>query len=157
MPNVYVILGESNSRKSSTVRALTGVPMQYDAWSVGTTAGVIDVYVQIQALQEAKIDAPAFVKKIADVDQFRISRGGSVINNLLLPLRVSAFNGFHDGADYLNHFMQAGWSIQQIVVLDATVPPVGLPVVVPTHLISGSASMPANAIASQIRGCWNWL
>lgn len=159
MPNVYAILGDSNTRKSSTVRALTGVPMQYDAWSVATTSptGNIDVYVQIQALQEAKINAQDFVKKIANIDQYRIKLGFRPVNDMLIPLRITAVNGFLDGTVYLQHFALAGWNIRQIVVLGTAALPIALPAGVPAHLISGSASMPANEIASRIRGLWNWL
>ena len=164
MPNVYAILGDSNTRKSSTVRALTGAPMQYDAWSVATSpAGNIDVYVQIQALQEAKINAPDFVKKIADVDQYRITRGFSPISDILIPLRILGVNGFPDGTDYLQHFAQMptpGWNIHQIVVLlgAAALPIVSLPAgVLARQIPSYSTTMPANLIASHIRGWWNWL
>jgi hypothetical protein len=158
MPNVYAILGESDARKSSTVRALTGVPQQYDAWSVATSlTGNIDVYVEIRALQESNIQPQDFVSKIANVHQYRINRGESPINNILIPLRILAFNGCPDGTDYLQHFASAGWNVSQIVVLGNTPLTITLPTAVPAHLITGSASMPANAIASNIRGWWNWL
>ena len=160
MPNVYAILGESNTRKSSTVRALTGVPMQYDAWSVATTSptGNIDVYVQIQALQEAKINAQDFVKKIANVDQYRIKLGFRPIDDILVPLRISAVHGFPDGTDYLQHFALAGWNIRQIVVLGTTTLLSPLPAGAPTpNSIPHSTTIPVNQIASLIRGWWNWL
>ena len=157
MPDVYVVLGGSNMRKSSTVRALTGVPMQYDTWMVETTTGSIDVYVQIKALQEAEITPPDFVNKIANVNQYRNKLGYSPVSNILIPLRISAVNGFPDGAVYLQHFIQVGWNIQPIFVLGATALPIGLPSGVPAHLISNSTTIPVNQIASSIRGWWNWL
>jgi hypothetical protein len=161
MPNVYAILGESDTRKSSTVRALTGVPMQYDAWSVATPTsptGSIDVYVQIKALQEAEISAQDFVEKIDNVDQYRIKHGHRPVGDILIPLRISTVNGFPDGTVYLQHFALAGWNIKQIVVLGAAALPIALPVGVPAHLISyPTAIPPTNQIASYIRGWWNWL
>ena len=159
MPNVYAILGESNTGKSSTVRALTGVTMQYDTWTVATTppTGNIDVYVEIKALQESNIQPQDFVKKIADLDQFLITKGHHTVNNILIPLRISAVNGCPDGAVYLQHFARMpipGWNIRPIVVLGAAAMPTAFPA---HHPIPGLASMPANGIASQIRPLWNWL
>ena len=153
MPNVYAILGVSNTRKSATVHALTGVWKRQFAWNVATTTGNIDVYVQIQALQEAKISAPDFVKIISD----RAKRRKSPVSDILIPLRISAFNKCPDGAVYLQHFISVGWNIMPIVVLGVAVLPAGLPAGVRTLLIPGSASMAANGIASQIRPFWNWL
>ena len=158
MPNVYAILGEANARKSSTVRALTGVTMQYNPWTVATTppTGNIDIYVEIRALQELNIQPQEFVDKIAGLDRLFIKQGHTV-NNILIPLRISAFNGCPDGAAYLQHFASVGWNIRPSVVLGTAALPIGLPARVPAHLIPGSASMPANQIASNIRSWWHWL
>ena len=162
MPNVYAILGESNTRKSSTLRALTGVPMKYDTWSVATSPTVnIDVYIKIRALQEAGINAPDFVKKIADLDKFLVKQGHHTVNNILIPLRISAFNNCPDGTDYLKRFARTpGWNIHPIVALlgAAALPTVSLPAgVLARQIPSYSTTMPANLIASHIRGWWNWL
>lgn len=156
MPDIYAILGDSNTRKSSTVRALTGAPMQYDTWTVARTppTGNIDVYIEIKALQESDIQPQDFVNKIADLDKFLIKQGHHTVNHILIPLRISAFNNFPDGIDYLKHFAgTTGWNIQPIVVLGvATLPTAlaGFPSLRPV-------TMPANGIASQIRPLWNWL
>ncbi len=169
MPDVYVILGESDTRKSSTVRALTGAPMQYDAWRVATNPPTgkidIDVYVQIQALQEAGIAAPDFVDKIADVDKHRVKHGLSIVTNILVPLRILGVNGFHDGADYLKHFagIPHGWNIRPIVVLGVAALPTTLcawkqqSICIPFQNTIPPTMPPANGIASQIRPLWNWL
>jgi hypothetical protein len=159
MPDVYAILGESNTRKSSTVRALTGVPSEHYAWTVATPTsptGSINVYVQIMALQESGIDPEDFIKKIIRIDKEQIRGGYPSVNKIFIPLRISAFNKCPEGAVYLQDFKKAGWNIQPIVVLGAAALPPALPRV-PTHPIPGSASMPANEIASEIRPLWNWL
>jgi hypothetical protein len=160
MPNVYAILGDSNTRKSSTVRALTGAPMQHNPWSVATTppTGNIEVYVQIKALQEDNINEEQFVGKIAEVDQYHNKLGLRPVHNILIPLRISAVNGFHDGTVYLQYFAQAGWNIHQIVVLGTTTLLSPLPAGAPApNQIPYSTTMPANQIASYIRGWWGWL
>jgi hypothetical protein len=162
MPNVYAILGESNTGKSSTVRALTGAGQLQEAWRVATTLppSNIEVYVQIRSLQEEKgIQPMALTDRITELNKWRAAHPNNYapVTNLLIPLRISAFNNCPDGAAYLKHFASVGWNIMPIVVLGAAVLPAGLPVRVPTLSIPGSASMPANGIASQIRPLWNWL
>jgi hypothetical protein len=162
MPNVYVILGEADARKSSTIRALTGVGQLQPGWSVATTLplGDIWVYVQIRSLQEeADITPDEFIKIITEHNEYRDKKTPKwdPVTNILIPLRISSCPNCPDGAGYLQHFAEAGWNIRQIVVLGATTLPAGLPAGVPTHLISDSSSRPANWIASQIRGWWSWL
>ncbi len=161
MPNVYAILGESNARKSSTVRALTGVFQWQSAWSVATTTHTpLDIHIEVSSLQESNISPQGFVDKIDAVNRNRASLNPPYpdVANILVPIWISAGNNLPPGINYLQHFaQQPGWNISQIVVLGAAALPPALPVGVPAHLISGSVSMPANAIASQIRGFWNWL
>jgi hypothetical protein len=166
MPNVYAILGDSNTRKSSTVRALTGVSQWQSDWEVARTlpTGNIDVYVQIKALQEDNINEQEFVRKIAEHDQVLIKLGRPPVSDILIPLRISAVNGFHDGAVYLQHFARAGWNIMPIVFVlgAAALPTASLPAGVRAHRISYLTRMPptmppANKIASDIRGLWSWL
>ncbi len=160
MPNVYAILGDSNTRKSSTVRALTGVMKQDNAWKVAmpSPTGNIDVYVQIKALQEEGVNAQELVDKVVSVNRFRAEHGQHPVNDILIPLRISAVNGFADGTVYLQHFALAGWNIHQIVVLGTTTLLSPLPAGAPApNQIPYSASMPANQIASLIRGWWSWL
>ena len=147
MPTVYALLGDGNTRKSSTTRALTGAA-QRRVMSVATAAGSIDVFVQISSLQESQITPQQFIAEM-------IAAGHQ---NILVTLWVSQLGTFPSGSDYLREFANAGWVIQQIVVLGTTPlsPPLhaGAP---PPNLIPHSATTPANQIASLIRGWWNWL
>ena len=92
-------------------------------------------------------------------NKFLISKNHHAVNNILIPLRISAFNGCPDGAVYLQYFASVGWNIIRPIVVLAAAPllTASLPPGVTQNLISGSASMPANRIASQIRPLWNWL
>jgi hypothetical protein len=116
--------------------------------SVATAAGSIDVFVQISSLQESHILPQDFIAEM-------IAAGHQ---NILVTLWVSQLGAFPAGTDYLREFANAGWVIQQIVVLGTTplLPPLpgGAP---PPNLIPNSAMTPANQIASLIRGWWNWL
>jgi hypothetical protein len=147
MAEVYAVIGEANTRKSSTVRCLTGVS-QRRLVTVMTATGPIDIFVQIQALQEATISPAAFIGSVANANYPRV----------LVPLRDTGFNGQPPGADYIAQFMGAGWPIHQIVVLGAGNPSHPLPAGTPNaNFVPGSANAPVNQTAAQIRGWWGWL
>jgi hypothetical protein len=147
MPTVYAMLGDGNTRKSSTTRALTGAA-QRRIVSVATAAGSIDVFVQISSLQESRILPQEFIAEMITARH----------QNLLVTLWVSPLGAFPPGTDYLREFAIAGWVIQQIVVLGTTplLPPLHAGAPTP-NLIPNSPATPANQIASFIRGWWNWL
>ena len=151
MPTVYAIIGDGNTRKSSTTRALTGAA-QYGVRTVATPAGNIDVYVQISSLQESNVDPQTFIA------QMLMAGHQNILVTLWISQRITPTKTFPAGTDYLRAFASAGWIIQQIVVLGA------MPLQPPLHagaptpnLVLHSATTPANQIASLIRGWWNWL
>jgi len=151
MPNVYVILGDSNTRKSSTMRALTGVRQESDSWEMATGAKGVDIfYIRTMSLQEAGITPQVFVKTINQL----------VVSNIFISLRIKpskrAFKIYPAGVDYLDAFKRAKWNIKPLFVLGDPALPPGLPTGIRAHLISNSRALPANEIASRIRGLWNW-
>ena len=164
MPDVYALFGDSNTRKSSTVRALTGAAQLQEAWRVATTLppSNIEVYIQIRSLQEGNpgITPKAFTDKITSLNKWRATHPlkYAPVTNILIPLRISAFNNCPDGAVYLQHFALHGWIIRQIVVLGTTtlLPPLHAGAPTPNP-IPNSTTIPVNQIASLIRGWWNWL
>jgi hypothetical protein len=151
MPNVYVILGDSNARKSSTMRALTGVRQESDYWEMATRSGGVDIfYIRTMSLQEAGITPQVFVKKINQL----------VVSNVFISLRIKPLKKagkiYAAGADYLDAFKRAKWNIKTLFVLGDPALPPRLPTGIRANLISKSRTRPANEIASTIRGVWNW-
>jgi hypothetical protein len=147
MPTVYAILGDNNSRKSSTARALTGAA-QRGVRTVATSAGNIDVFVQISSLQEQNIMPPVFIAEMTAAGR----------QNILVTLWVSQLGAFPAGTDYLREFANAGWIIRQIVVLGTTplLPTLHAGAPAPNQ-IPNSPMIPTNQIASLVRGWWSWL
>ena len=149
MPTVFAILGDGNSRKSSTVRAITGAA-RYGVWTVATSSGNMDVYIRISSLQESNIDPQTFIADMTAAGH------QNILVTLWVSQRATPTATFPAGTDYLRAFAAAGWIIQQIVVLGTT--PLLLHAGAPApNLIPLSATTPANQIASLIRGWWNWL
>lgn len=147
MPNVFIIMGIRNGKKSAAIRALSGA-FKRGKYSVATLNGNIDVFIQISSLQESKISPQAFIR---EVNQNRYP-------NVLVCLWISQGRGQPTGETYIQNFLNAGWNIQQIVILGANNLPYNLPQNT-THpnYIPNSQNLPANHIASQIRSLWQWL
>lgn len=150
MPNVYVLLGDGNTRKSSTARALTGVP-QRKSVSVATTGGNIEVFVQIKSLQEAHISPQDFIQEA----------NNAAYSNVLVPLWISNFPGppsFPHGAHYIQDFLNANWHIQAVVALGVGQLPQQLPAPAPIpQFLSQSMFTPVNQTSAAVRGWWGWV
>ncbi len=148
MPNIFIILGGRNTRKSSTIRALTGVSRE-NIYQVAIQRGIIDVFVKISSLQESKISPEDF---ISEVNQNRYQ-------NVLVSLWIARSGQQPDGNVYIQNFLRTGWNIREIVVLGRdSLPYNNLPQGLPEpRFILNSREMPVNQIASQIRERWQWL
>jgi hypothetical protein len=151
MPNIYAILGNANTRKSSLVRSLTGVGRR-KVVQLQTPGGTIDIFVQISSLQEAEILPATFITEVQN----------SAHQHVLVPLSVSGLfrNGtaYPDGRAYIGRFINAGWNISQIVLLGIAALPHLLPAGSPKlHTFASSTTTPVNRIAFQVRAWWNWV
>lgn len=145
MVEAYVMLGNHNVRKSSSVRALTGAGSRGQR-TVATNAGNIDVWTEIRALQENSITSSQFITTVTN----------SGVKYTLFPLRIDQLGQFQRGASYIQDFIAAGWMIRDIVVLGAAAQ--GLPAGTPNpNFIPQSPVTPANRIAAQIRAWWAWV
>jgi len=147
MPNLYIVIGEAETRKSSCIRALSGV-FRRKRYTIRTVNdGDIDVYIPgTSSLQERGISPDDFMDEV--------KRDGS--QNVLMSLWISATGTQPAGHTYIQRFIQAGWNIERVVVLDEK-DPIDLPQGCPNQqLIPGSRNLPANEIASQIRQSWQW-
>ena len=154
MPNVWVVIGQHHARKSSTIRALTGVgnvprpnlqgvpaitvPPLRDVEYVNR--GVIQTYVYACALQELGLAPQPFVRMV----------NASGTTEVIVALRYSHRLG--DAVTYLNAFNgQPGWVIAGYAVLGPEPIIPGFPGGI---LIPQNTSMPSNAIAALLRGRW---
>lgn len=143
MTDIYVIMGDSNSRKSSTIRALTGVARKR-SYDISTTNGIIETYISISSLQESKTSPKAFLKEVNSMG----------CKNVLVSLWIRNGKSLPKGRKYLDKFTKSGWNIKPIAVLGSTLP--NLPQRYSVKSIK-SKKRPSNEIASEVRKMWNWL
>ena len=148
MPNIYIIMGNGNSGKSRTIRALTGISRMRDTgYQIGTQIGDINVYVRVSSLQESDISPQDFIREVQNGNY----------QNVLVGLWINQGNGQPNGVNYIQEFLNAGWNINQIVILGANnVPNLPQNTSQPNPILN-SRTLPSNTIASYIRNWWQWL
>jgi len=155
MPILMAVIGEANTRKSSTIRALTGAGKSRQSnWNVTYTNGMHSTYVQLHGLQEAGRTEHQF---ITDVQK---AGANYVITALRARGRMHGTTFFNDAATYLVAFQNAGWTILPIAELvcigrqpestlatyNSRLPP-----------IHAANTLAANQIAHQLRASWGIL
>lgn len=149
MSDVWIIMGNTRTKKSATIRALTGA-FKKGYYDIATNSGVIRMYVQISALQESKITPKNFISSHRND------------KHILLSLWIDQYKYknkiYPNGGDYINEFIRNGWNIREIVVLGTNSLPYTLPNKAPNlFYIPNSIKLPANEIAHEIRQRWGWL
>jgi hypothetical protein len=143
MVRVYAVIGRANSRKTSTIRALTGAGTTQKRWSVlYLTHGPARTYVHPRALQEGDVfESPhEFIERVSEVP----------VEHVIVALRERA--GERPSAvAYLEAFRGAGWNIAGYAVLgsDTLLPGFDRGII-----IHQSRNTPSNEIAARLREEW---
>jgi len=169
---IKIIVGKANSRKSSTIRALTGIgqPNFYDI-ALFPQGVQQDTLVINSAIQEGcRLSPTEFIRHINNNLPFgRIARYPaswstpditSATKHILIGLRENPLNGCLDALAYIDAFCKAGWFFQpntDVVYLNRAAMPVNLPF--QHHAINDVVHIPSNQIAHQVRNLatWQWL
>ena len=109
MVHLRAVIGDLNTLKTSTVRALTGVGRPEEGWWVEFQPGVspIETYVHPQGLQERGVSPEQFINAV--------SRAG--VKQVIVALRYNPARGQPDALSYLNAFRRAHWNIVSHAVL----------------------------------------
>ena len=138
MIDAWTVIGGPNTRKSSSIRALTGVRQIERKWNVAYIAhGDAATYVLPQGLQEIRVLPPDFIQ--------RVNAAG--VRYVIVALRYGRVGRHPDAAGYLAAFRAANWNIAGHVVLGAAALPGGFS-------IPNAPAMPSNEVAAQLRQVW---
>jgi hypothetical protein len=147
MVDVWAVIGGEHTRKTSSIRAITGVQQIEKKWRVAYVAhGNALTYVYPHGLQENRPVSPQ--------DFIQAVRAANV-NYVIAALRYKKVSERLDAAGYLTAFQGAGRNIAGYAVLgpDAWLPPVfGAGVAIPN-----AANMASNEVAAQLRQAWGVL
>lgn len=145
---LWAVIGDNNMRKTSTVRALTGVYRLQEQWEVDYGSGPVLTFVEPSALQERILKPP--LKTFAGISRYYISKIQKArVSKAILALRYR-HRTKADADRYLTAFQNAGWRIKGHAVLGAQ-PLLGFPGGIP---IPNSTRLASNEIAALCRSAW---
>lgn len=144
MVDVWAVIGEANSHKTSTIRALTGVHKVESSWLVGFQNQQLRMYVHPPGLQEVRVSPQDFIATIM----------GGNYQNVIVALRYLATRRFPDASTYMREFQRAGWLIVGYAVLGQHQALPGFQNGTP---IAAAPITPSNVVAAQLRGAWGIL
>ena len=148
MRRVFIVVGHSGSRKSSTIRALTGACHPKVLQVRRNNSEVLDIYVHPASLQEDNIRPEEFIHKVNESDNTA---------DILVALRLNASNNgnFPDALGYINQFPE-DWSVFQIVLLGLGELNLSPELRQVFFHIGNPQDIPTNEIAHLIRSRWGW-
>ena len=157
MPNLFILLGNQNTRKSSTIRALTGIYRE-SYYLVETYPGQIMVYAKSSSLQESRVQPQDFIVKMTKAKYDSALIALWIHDHHYTNPATGLTEYFPIGSDYIAAFINANLIIQELVVLGASQLATPLPKNCPSpHFVAGSATLAANEISCTIRHWWNWM
>jgi hypothetical protein len=120
---LWAIVGEGSTGKSTVIGNLIS---QLGRGSGGFRhvllrgGGYLQVYARRQSLQEAKRSPDNVIREtqklVRDLEKKRRISVGAL--NLLLAIRSDSINRLPPASEYLSRFVQSGWKIESLVVLD---------------------------------------
>lgn len=143
--NVYLLMGDRNTRKSSTVRSLTGIGKSRVCNIELSNGKIIDIFTMIQALQEADVDPKSFFNLVNKENY----------SNVLVPLRIDKAKNCPNGSKYIELFLAKGWQVHTIFVLGRKDLPYRVDSKVVTKPIENPIR-PNSQNAKVIKKIWGW-
>ncbi|EMB36245.1 hypothetical protein KP612_06185 [Treponema denticola] len=143
--DVYIIIGNSDQRKSSVIRCLTGVAQIKTIQITTIQKKIIDVYVSIKSLQESKTLPKNFIQSVNQ----------NSVKAVFIPLWENGNNNFPDASVYIKEFKQAGWTINKVAHFGVKLPSqnyTNSDICVPNSNV-----YPSNQTASTVRTYFGWM
>jgi ABC-type cobalamin/Fe3+-siderophores transport system ATPase subunit len=140
--NIYIIIGEGQSGKSSLIRALTGVFRSTMRTVQFINGEIINLAIWTQSAQEAT----PLVTPTMLLERINNSRA----TNALIALRPG------NATDYINLIAQQHNIVQVVFIGWAEIVP-QVPTPGTVNIITQSRKRPVNANAAMVRNWWGWM
>ena len=149
----WFIIGDQNSRKSTTISALTGAPHIQRSWLVSTQIGQppIRLFIHPRSLQEYRIHPIPFMRLVAAAVSEAAARGETV-EGVMIGLRRNRVGAYQEARDYMNIFNAKGWQIMAESTING---PRVFPGITSIQ-INNTSAMASNEIANLIRMAWGF-
>jgi hypothetical protein len=153
--DLYLLVGNTHTRKSSVARSLTGC-FNRSVRDIALSSGrsTLRLYARVGALQETRTSPEDFVQEVAR------QRCDAVLCCLApdalatLPAAPSARPQYPAASDYLEHFAQAGWQLRSIAALGQNSGGLRSPLL--RHFPQAGTD-PINATAHAVRKHFGWV
>lgn len=148
----YIIIGSSNTRKSSTCRALTGCFNRSIRDIRDTHQNDLDVYVRVSSLQESETTPKEFHKEVMAKKQNHVLFCLWPTENPKNPQK------YPNAAEYVKFLTSKGWVIAKVAILGSTASTTikaVSPKIIQTFI--NAPSDPINITAESVRKHFNWI
>jgi hypothetical protein len=147
---IFIITGAPNDRKSSTIRALTGVN-NGKSFEVEINGSAEKVYVMTTSPNE--VVSKSLPNGINSKDLVKLIKGIKDETKIILPIRaIKPLKGLPAADVYIKAFHDAGFELATIAMYNINV---NLPKGVTGTLINNTRTVAANKLASMLRKLWN--
>jgi hypothetical protein len=146
--DLYVVVGNSNTRRASVVRSLTGCFNRSLRDIQPLAPGKpLRMYARVGALQETKTTPQDFIAEATK------TRCDAVLCCLSASHYPGGDNGYPDAQAYLLAFKEAGWRVQAVAVLGQNSGGIKSP-----HMrqFPQATTAPINVTAQEVRALFGW-
>ncbi|MGO7634458.1 hypothetical protein [Rhizobium johnstonii] len=161
---VWAVVGPHNSGKTSVIGALIsqkrGLGHASDIMLRG--GGWLHIHGFSRSIQEAGRTETKSIQKIENAALSSSARQPIAYYNVLLALRSDIYNGFNKGHHYLAAYVQAGWELQSVILLDIpkeyrTYARMGMPTAIIEDSTANTAYAPyRNWVFAEARNHFGW-
>ncbi len=149
---IYVIAGAPHSRKSTTIRALTGA-YQLSRFELAFAEG--NERALILTTSPNEVESTEFPIGINPNQLIDMIKNESEIDCVILTLRsVNALHNLPLANGYILALLHAGFEIATVVMYNTEIE---IPSGVEAVLIQNTADTPSNALANEIRQIWSLI
>lgn len=151
MKTIFIITGAPNDRKSSTIRALTGV-RDTKPFEVEINGSTENVFVMITSPNEVKSEAHP--NGMSPRELVKFIKTLKKETKVILPIRATKpLHGLPTAEEYIKVLHQASFEIATVAMYNSNV---DLPEGVTGNLINNTSTTAANELAAQLRKLWGF-
>ncbi len=146
--DLYVVIGNPHTRKSSLIRSLTGC-FNRSLRDIQPAGGkpVLRLYARVGSLQDTRTTPQAFIEEVARV------RCEAVLCALAPTAYPQQSASYPDAASYLAHFKAEGWRLRSIAVLGQNAGELRSPLL---RQFAQATTWPINTTARGVRTHFGW-
>jgi len=146
---LFIITGAPNDRKSSTIRALTGV---YNGKSFEVEINGVTEKVYVMTTSPNEVVSKSLPNGINPKDLVKLIKERKDESKIILPIRaIKPLKGLPAADVYIKTLHDAGFEIATIAMFNINL---NLPNGVTGTLISNTGTTAANKLASKLRKLW---